>query len=121
LFLRAKSWGVDVNGLPIWWEQQYGLMNVNPNALDSAGDGWTIYQKYVLGVAPGAWATPAAPQGLTVNFNQAGLTAVINWLPSAGALGLVQKLIPICSRGYCVIPRGENRMSIEVNHLHFEI
>jgi hypothetical protein len=84
LFLRVRSWGVDANGLPIWWEQQYGLTNVNPNALDLAGDGWTIYQKYELGVNPNTFYTPAAPQGLTVNFNQTALTAAINWLPSQG-------------------------------------
>jgi len=84
LFLRVKSWDIDINGLPIWWEQQYGLTNVNPNALSSAGDGWTIYQKYVLGVAPSAWYTPATPQGLTVNFNESALTATVNWLPSRG-------------------------------------
>ena len=48
LFLRVRSWAVDVNGLPIWWEQQYGLTNVDANTLDAAGDGWTIYQKYAL-------------------------------------------------------------------------
>jgi len=84
LFLRVKSWGVDANGLPLWWEQQYGLTNVDPNALDSAGDGWTIYQKYELGVAPNVWVTPAAPQGVTVNFNQNALCASLKWLPCAG-------------------------------------
>ena len=36
-------------------------------------------------------------------------------------VGPVQKLIPICSRRYGVIPSGKNRMSIEVNRLHFEV
>lgn len=84
LFLRVRSWAVDANGLPIWWEQQYGLANVDANTLDSSGDGWTIYQDYALGVVPGAWATPGTPQGLTVTFNQSAMTASISWIPSRG-------------------------------------
>ncbi len=84
LFIRVFSTGLDQHGLPVAWEHQYGLTNADPNALDSAGDGWTLYQKYQLGVAPNAWATPAAPQGLTVKYNATAGTAVLSWLPAAG-------------------------------------
>lgn len=84
LFLRVRSWAVDVNGLPIWWEQQYGLTNVDANTQDSAGDGWTLYQKYALGVNPNTFYTPGTPQGLTVTFNQSAMTAAVSWIPSPG-------------------------------------
>ncbi|MDR3566369.1 MAG: alpha/beta hydrolase [Negativicutes bacterium] len=86
LFLRVRSWGVDAGGLPLWWEQQYGLTNVNPNALDSAGDGFTIYQKYQLGLNPSVFSTPAAPQGVVASLKQTAKTATISWLPSRGAV-----------------------------------
>jgi hypothetical protein len=87
LFLRLKSYASsDGSGIPDWWEQQYGLTNVNPNALDSIGDGWTIYQKYTMGVAPNAWVTPAAPQSVTATVHQPSKTASISWLPARGSV-----------------------------------
>ena len=53
LFIRLQSeQSSDGSSIPDWWEAQYGLSNVDPNAQDSAGDGYTIYQKYVLDVNP---------------------------------------------------------------------
>ena len=87
LFLRIRSWlSSDGSGLPNWWEQQYfGTNSVDPNALDSANDGWTIYQKFELGINPGVFYTPPAPQGLTLSSYNAGTsTATLTWLPSPG-------------------------------------
>lgn len=85
LFIRLKSWGSsDGSGIPDWWEALYGLNNVDPNALDSAGDGYTIYQKYQLGLNPSVFYTPATPQGMAVQLNQANQTASITWFTSAG-------------------------------------
>ena len=88
LFIRLKSWGSsDGSGLPDWWELQYfGMTGIDPDALDSAGDGYTIYQKYLLGANPNTWFAPTAPQGVTVNLNQTAQTATVNWLPSAGTV-----------------------------------
>jgi hypothetical protein len=87
LFFRIRSWADDGSGLPIWWQLQYfGTTGINPNALDSAGDGWTIYQKYQMGLNPNVFYTPPAPQGLTATYNASTGTANISWLPSPGAV-----------------------------------
>ena len=85
LFIRlASQQSTDGSGIPDWWEEQFGLTNVDPNAQDSAGDGYTIYQKYVLGVNPGTWLTPVAPGDLTVNYLVASAQANVQWEASAG-------------------------------------
>jgi len=86
MFVRLRSeQSSDGSGLPNWWEALYfGTNAVNPNAQDSAGDGYTIYQKYELGVNPNAFYTPAAPQSLTVAYNANNSTATLNWFPSPG-------------------------------------
>jgi hypothetical protein len=89
LFIRLKSWGSsDGSGLPDWWELQYfSSTGVDSDALDSAGDGWTIYQKYLMGLNPNVFYTPAPPHGLSAALNQANKTALISWLPSPAATG----------------------------------
>ena len=71
LFLRIKSWADSTGcGIPDWWQLQYfGYVGVDPYALDSAGDGWTIYQKFQMGLNPNVFYTPPAPQNLTVNYD----------------------------------------------------
>jgi hypothetical protein len=83
LFLRLRSNAGDGSGLPSWWEQQYGLSGVDPNALDFAGDGWSIWQDYVAGYSPLAFRTPPTPQGLTAIYN-GNSTATVSWRPSLG-------------------------------------
>jgi hypothetical protein len=85
-FLRLRSWiSSDGSGLPDWWEALYfGTNTVNPDAQDSAGDGYTIYQKYELGVSPGTFLTPPAPPGLSVSYNSHGGTVAVSWQPSQG-------------------------------------
>jgi len=86
LFLRLQSeQSSDASGLPNWWESDYfGTTGINPNALDSAGDGWTIYQKFAMGVNPNVFYTPAAPRAVTVSYNANTETATISWLPAPG-------------------------------------
>jgi Alpha/beta hydrolase of unknown function (DUF900) len=86
LFLAAQSWASSGgNGVPDWWEiLYYGHSGIDVNAQDGADDGWTIYQKYAMGVAPNTPVTPPAPQGVTVNYNSFDNTAAISWLPSPG-------------------------------------
>jgi hypothetical protein len=82
LFFRLQSeLSSDGSGIPNWWEIKFfGTNGVNPNALDSAGDGWTIYQKYEMGVAPNQFVTPAAPQGLTLQVDDSTGTEVsLSW------------------------------------------
>ena len=49
-----------------------------------AGDGYTIYQKYEMGLNPNTFYTPLAPQNVTVTYNSTTGTATITWLPSPG-------------------------------------
>ena len=85
LFIRLRSWASsDSSSIPDWWEAQYGLANVDPNAQDSAGDGYTIYQKYQLGINPNTWVTPVAPGGLIVNFVPTANQANVQWQAAAG-------------------------------------
>ena len=86
LFFRLQSQvSSDNSGIPSWWENKYfGTNAVNPNAQDSAGDGWTIYQKYEMGVSPNQFVTPPAPQGVTVSFDANTSIAIISWQPSPG-------------------------------------
>jgi hypothetical protein len=88
LFLRIRSWASsDGSGLPDWWEILYfGHTGINPNALDSAGDGWTIWQKFQMGLNPNVFYTPPAPQGLTASYDAGSSTATVSWQPSAGAV-----------------------------------
>jgi Alpha/beta hydrolase of unknown function (DUF900) len=87
LFFRLQSQASsDGSGIPNWWELKYfGTTNgINPNAQDSAGDGYTIYQKYEMGLNPNTFYTPLAPQNVTVTYNSTTGTATITWLPSPG-------------------------------------
>ncbi len=85
LIVRIRSWADDGSGLPIWWQLQYfGTTGVDPNALDLAGDGWSNWQKFQMGLNPNVFYIPPAPQGLTVKYNANNNTATLNWLPSPG-------------------------------------
>jgi hypothetical protein len=86
LFLRIRSWADSTgSGIPDWWWLQYfGSVGGDPFAFDSAGDGWTIYQKFQMGLNPNVYYSPPAPQGVTVLNNMAANQATIQWLPSPG-------------------------------------
>jgi hypothetical protein len=85
LFFRLQSeLSSDGSGLPNWWELKYlgTTSGINPNAQDSAGDGYTIYQKYELGLNPNTFYTPLAPQGVTVTYDSTTGSVTITWPPS---------------------------------------
>jgi hypothetical protein len=87
LFFRLQSQASsDGSGIPDWWELKYlgTTSGINPNAQDSAGDGYTIYQKYEMGLNPNTFYTPLAPQGVTVTYDSTTGAATITWLPSPG-------------------------------------
>ena len=86
-FLNAVSWRDDSGtGIPDWWWTKYDgqYSNVNANALDPAGDGWTYAQKFAMGVNPNVFATPPPPQNFTVFYNGSNNTASLNWHPNPG-------------------------------------
>jgi hypothetical protein len=84
-FIRLKSWASsDGSGLPDWWQlQNFGYVGVDPYG-NPAGDGYSNLYKFQNGMNPNAFYTPAAPQGVKVNYNANNGTANISWLPSAG-------------------------------------
>jgi len=86
LFIRLRSeLSSEGSGIPNWWEALYfGTNAVNPDAQDSAGDGYTIYQKYEMGVPPGTFITPPAPQGFSVCYNSTAANVTLSWQPSQG-------------------------------------
>ena len=87
LFFRLQSQvSSDGSGIPDWWELKYlgTTSGINPNAQDSANDGYTIYQKYAMGLNPNTFYTPLAPQGVTLTYDSTTGTATITWLPSPG-------------------------------------
>lgn len=85
LFFRLRSdLSSDGSGIPDWWESEYGVAGIDPNSQDSAGDGWTIYQKYQMGLNPNVFFTPPAPQDVTVNYDANTSMATISWQSSPG-------------------------------------
>jgi Alpha/beta hydrolase of unknown function (DUF900) len=85
LFYRLLSWqSSDNSGLPDWWELEYfGHLGVDPNAQDAAGDGYTVYQKFQMGLDPNVFYTPPAPQS-SVSYNANNNVATVTWLPAQG-------------------------------------
>ena len=87
LFLRLRSDADDGSGLPMWWQLQYfGYVGVNPNAPDPAGDGWSNYQKFQMGLNPNVFYTPPTPQGLAASYNANNSSALVSWQPSPGSV-----------------------------------
>lgn len=86
-FLSAVSLQDDDGGLPIWWEQNFfGTNGVDPDALDPAGDGWTDYQKFAMGVSPFTWATPPPPPDASAFYNSQDQIVTLRWQPSPGSV-----------------------------------
>ncbi len=53
-FVRPAGWDVDVDGIPGWWEDRYGLSNsVQNHNEDRDGDGYTEIEEYINYLA--AW------------------------------------------------------------------
>ena len=86
MFVRVASGGDSTgSGIQDWWLLKYfGTTDVDPNALDSADDGWTVYQKYAMGVAPSVFTTPPTPHGVTIAYDPVAGMATVSWDPSPG-------------------------------------
>jgi hypothetical protein len=86
LFVRLKSWQSSNNsGIPDWWwTENFGqATNIDPYA-DPAGDGYSNYQKFELGLKPNVFYTPPAPRGLATAYNGNTGNMVFSWLPNPG-------------------------------------
>lgn len=84
-FLNALSLQDDGGGLPEWWQLKYfGMIGINPDSLDPAGDGWTDWQKFAMGVSPFAWANPPPPPNASGAYNILNNTVTLTWQPSPG-------------------------------------
>ena len=97
LFMQARSWkDEDGNGLPDWWEMQVFGSTGNDGYADPDGDGWVNIQEYQNGTGPSAFNTPAAPQGVTVNYNAVNGAVSVNWQPSHGVVTgyVIERTIP---------------------------
>jgi hypothetical protein len=82
----------------------FGQLGVDPDAQDSAGDGWSNWQKYEMGVNPATYVTPPAPQGLAAQYNRTNGNVAVSWLPSSGPV-----------TGYTLVgPNGTNYVSASI-------
>jgi hypothetical protein len=113
LFLRVRSWqDTTATGIPDWWWLQYFGQdtNVNPNAQDSAGDGWTLAQDFEIGWNPNTFRTPPAPQGVTVSYSSTTGMTTISWLPSPGNV-----------TGYLITTSTEGSYSVSASSTNYTL
>ena len=88
LFLRIRSWADNTgSGIPDWWWLQYfgQTTNVDPYALDPAGDGYTDLQKFQLGLNPTNFTPPAVSNFIAV-LSTNGTDVMLEWDPSSGSV-----------------------------------
>lgn len=82
----------DGDGLPNWWEDQYGLdKNVNDAALDSDGDGASNLSEYLAGTKP----DDAASAFRVVSFQRETNNTRITWTTVLGKSYRVQTNAPV--------------------------
>ncbi|MEI6780220.1 MAG: alpha/beta hydrolase, partial [Verrucomicrobiota bacterium] len=68
-----------------WWLIQYfGRTDIDPYALCSSGDGWTILQAYQNGWNPTNFYTPPPPQNVAAVLDSTGTNAIITWTSGGG-------------------------------------
>lgn len=86
LFVSTRFGGSsDGSGMPDWWEQEYGLVGVNPYTQDPSGDGWTYLQDYLNGYVPGTFNTPPPVQNVQAYLDSSG-NVVVTWQPAPGVV-----------------------------------
>jgi hypothetical protein len=87
LFLRIRSWADSYNsGIPDWWWLQYfgQMTNVNAYAADPAGDGYSNWQKFQMGLNPTNYYNPNAPTNFFGCLDMTGTNVVLEWSPPPG-------------------------------------
>jgi len=96
LWLWCRSWAdPDQDGLPSWWEMQYGL---DPNSPDTgntgvadgdknaAGDGWSNIYKFEHGMNPTQFYMPPPPQNVDARLDATGTNIVVTWSSGGGSV-----------------------------------
>jgi hypothetical protein len=94
LFIWSRSWAdSDGDGLPDWWEMQYGLDPGSPDTGNTgipdgykelAGDGWTTLYKYEHGLDPRQPITPPPPRNVQARLDSTGTNVIITWESGGG-------------------------------------
>jgi hypothetical protein len=94
LFIWARSWADDDgDGLPSWWELQYGLDPYNADTgntgvLDGykimAGDGWNNLYKYQHRMNPNQSYPPPPPQRVSARLDSTGTNVILTWDSGGG-------------------------------------
>src|SRR5260370_2580243 len=89
LFIWCRSWvDSDGDGLPGWWEMQYGLDPSSPDTGNTgipdgyknpAGDGWNNLYKYEHGMNPGQFYTPPPPRNVRARLDSTGTNVILTW------------------------------------------
>jgi hypothetical protein len=100
LFLSCRSWADDDgDGLPSWWEMQYGLDPYNPDTGNTgipdgyknpADDGWNNIYKYEHGMNPGQFYTPPPPRNVQARLDSTGTNVVVTWASGGGSVAQYQ-------------------------------
>ena len=111
LFMRIRSWVDDTGtGIPDWWWLQYfgQITNVNAYAADPAGDGYTDFQKFQMGLNPTNYYNPNAPAGFAGCFDATGTNVFLEWTPAPGPVTnyLVQRGVLNTNGTYVYTPIG---------------
>jgi hypothetical protein len=87
LFLRIRSWQDSNNsGIPDWWWLQYfgQITNVDANAADPAGDGFSNLQKFQMGLNPTNYYNPNPLGGFFGCLDASGTNAFLEWSNAPG-------------------------------------
>jgi hypothetical protein len=94
LFIWCRSWADgDGDGLPDWWELQYGLDPNNPDTGNTGipdgyknpmNDGWNNLYKYEHGMNPGQFYTPPPPRNVHARLDSTGTNVILTWESGGG-------------------------------------
>ena len=103
MFFRIRSWEDSTDsGIPDWWWFQYfgQITNVDENA-SAAGDGYSNWDKFQMGLNPTNYYNPNAPTNFFGCLDMTGTNVVLEWSPSPGPVVyyLVQRGIRNTSTG----------------------
>jgi hypothetical protein len=96
LFLWARTWADDDgDGLPSWWELQFGLDPSNPDTGDTGisdgyknpmGDGWSNLYKYEHALNPNVAYTPPPPRNVVARADATGTNVILSWQSGGGTV-----------------------------------
>jgi len=94
LWITCRSWvDQDGDGLPDWWEMQYGLDPNNPDTgntgipdgyKDLSGSGRPVLYYYQNGLDPRQPTTPPPPQNVQARLDSTGTNVILSWESGGG-------------------------------------